>query len=74
MDPLWQTLLTIVCMSATYIWGRRVGFYVGIDEMQKICLVAFNKTDMYLDNDDMIKLVFIDADGKEWRSTHAFKS
>jgi len=71
MDPMWQTVFTVALMAAAYFWGARIGFYRGLDELTQVYLIGFDMHEVKLDG-DMKTLVFVDADGKEWRSTNAF--
>lgn len=68
MDPYSQTIMTLVCMGLTYIWGFHTGFKHACYQTGAFLLDIFNmKSATYLEDD----IIFEDRYGNEKKASEA---
>jgi|DEB0MinimDraft_3_1074331.scaffolds.fasta_scaffold50391_3 hypothetical protein len=73
MEPISQTVLTIICMLATWFWGNKQGAVGGSQHTWSIVIDAFDATHIEWQEENN-ELVFTNEYGKTFKASEVFKN
>lgn len=71
MDPIYQTILTLVCMLGAFFWGQHRGVIIGSEVTWNLIIESFDATHIDWD-EETNEMVFFNKHDKKFKSTEAF--